>query len=248
MWLNLKKQVIQDIPGVWYSLDKDEYLTHPYEHETYKDPQRRVCTQNQEKLYLFYLLNDIVVTAPTYRTTNIEEVPIEELHRLSTFTLAGLFVKARVLRVIDTTHLELAFFLPFDFVSAYRPAVAQKSISRRAIPYFGDSGFFLRERCCLKGIENPTAGEKGQLALEQLTTFCNGLRNIVYALFYPEGNSRDRPVVLYVDQTREHSINKMILTYDHPEYGKLSKEVLKGQKGPPDSFLVEESYDYDMFF
>ena len=245
-WVNLKQQAIPIIGDAWYHLDESTHYSAPPYDAVYRDPERRICTRSLDNFHLFYLLNDIEVTPPPCLTTDVGQVPAEDLYRLSNFSLEGLFTKVRILKIIDANHLEIAFYVPSNFISKYRPAIITQNrcITRRGIPYFGDHGFFMRERCVLKNIatvqETPILDRelKKQLGLELLATWCNSIGNIAYAEFYREGEFRDRPIVLYNDIERSFSINHELIKHKHPNVGDLF---------PKSDSMPHESYVYEDF-
>lgn len=222
-WFNLKKQPIHINENNWYDLDNSCYCDTLPNEESYHDTERRIFSLDHDNFCLFYIINGIRIMSPRYSTTNVAEIPIENIRRLSNFTLKGLFTKCRVLKVKSSTCLDLAFFLPMSFISEYYCSRGRQ-LCLRGLPHSNDQGFFLRERCYLKDIlsyiETPVRDKKirEQLAIEQLTAICNTLGNIVYAEFYP-----NKEVILYVDQYQTTSINAMLCEYQHPEVGSLVK-------------------------
>lgn len=245
--VNLRRRVIQAIPDTWYHLDEEIHCLEPPNDAIWKDPNYRICSRYQDSFYRFYLVNNIEVTPQLCSTTDVQQVSVEDLYRLTNFSLEGLFTKARVLRIIDARHLEIAFFVPFDLFAKYQPSTQNYGITRRVIPYHSDTGFFMRERCVLKNIGRPSHEEvpvpdkevKAQLGLELLTAWCNTLGNIVYVEFGRQGESRDRPITIYSDVYRSISINQELLAHRHPQVGNLYHEELS----PPESFLYEKYFE-----
>lgn len=246
--LNLKRHVIQPIPETWYHLDEDRHCLEPPSDALFQDAQYRVCSRYQDSFYRFYLVNGIELAPGLCATTDIQNVPVDDLYRLSNFSLEGLFTKARVLKVVDARHVEIAFFVSFDLLSRYHPSTQNYGITRCLIPYHGDTGFFMRERCVLKNITRSSHEEvplhdrevKAQLGLELLTAWCNTIGNIVYVEFGREGESRYRPIMMYSDVYRSISINHELLTHKHPQVGKLYQD---DTSEPPESFLYEKYYE-----
>lgn len=221
-WFNLKKQPIYINENKWYDLDHDCYCDSLPNEESYHDKERRIFSLNHDNFCLFYIINGIRVMTPRYSTTNISEIPTENIHRLSNFTLKGLFTKCRVLKVKSSTCLDLAFFLPMSFLAEYY--CYHGRLCHRGLPHSNDQGVFIRERCKLKYIlsyiDTPVIDRKIRelLAIEQLTAICNSLGNVVYADFHS-----NKEVTLYVDELRSTSINVMLNEYQHPEIGPLVK-------------------------
>lgn len=246
IWLDLRRKAIQIIPDVWYNLDENVHSPNLPSDIIWQDQDCRIYTRYEASFYLFYLLNGIRVSPQALTTTNIEEIPIDEIYRLTNFSLDGFFTKARILKIVDVNHVELAFFVSFDFFSKYQPLITpeSKGITRRLIPNQGGHGFFIRERCILKNILRPVCEEvplldrglKLQLGLELLGAWCNSLGNIVYVEFCREGESCYRPIILYTDIDRNIMINHELATCNHPSVGTLFPRV---ESEAPESFLYE---------
>lgn len=246
--INLKRKVINVIPEMWYHLDDDTYVLEAPHDAIWRDNQHRVCSRYQDSFYRFYLVNGIDLIPPVCTTTDVQQVPIDDLYRLTNFSLEGLFTKVRILNVLDGHRLEVAFFVPHEFLSKYQPSKQNYGIARRAIPYHGDIGFFMRERCILKNLTLPSSEDiplpdkeiKAQLGLELLSAWCNSMGNIAYVEFCREGNSRDRPILMYNDMYQSISINHELLAHKHPQV----REIYRENSSPPESFLYGEQIDF----
>lgn len=229
IWVNLKGEPIQKLANTYYSLDHNKYYTMPPNEEIFVDSEKRISSSCKENFLIFYLLNNIAPPAPKFFTGSIDQIPTEELYRLDTFSLNGLFVKVRILGVIDPITLDLAFFVPADFYSAYRLFADDKKLKviRSTIPFHGDRGFFIREKCRLINIETfiGMPGKdfelKNTIAKEYLTTLCNGNGNKGYAYFHDHTNTNYKPVTIYLDAEQRISVNTLLSSYRHHDIGRV---------------------------
>lgn len=160
-----------------------------------------------------YWGKEITVEYASVASDDIALVPDEHLLRLREFSLRGLYLKARVIDVIDGDTVSLAVYVPFESLSQLH-IERGNARSCAALPFRSNYGFVIRLRCRLYGIdtaEKKTA--KGVAIRERLIKIFLRTDNIIYAQFFDLDKYGRHLVNLFSYLRAKQSINEELLTY-----------------------------------
>jgi endonuclease YncB( thermonuclease family) len=166
-------------------------------------------------------------------TRDIAKIPDEILSKLCSFNLAGLNVKAKVIRVIDGDTFELAFFVPMKFLSERKTRYvgrARKPIEEiYALPYKDSDGFFTMMTVRSNGVdaaEHDTV--EGIWAGRWFEHTFEKLEGIVYMNISIQDKYGRLLADIYEDENMTTNITKMLEGCLCPYTGKSVCEVYGG--------------------
>lgn len=165
------------------------------------------------------------------QTTDIEKIPDDILAKIGNFSLGGLFLKCKVLNIIDGDTLTVSLFVPLMSLSMPRDFKEIKSPIGLVNINGEDQGFFTTITIRTYGYD---AIEKNhplhQEAKSLLTHKMNSLNNIVWAYFIEPSIGKDKwgrhLAVLWEDQKRR----KMLNTFLRDQNNKLVNPYRGGTK------------------
>lgn len=154
----------------------------------------------------------------------IEDIPDDQLNTMSSFTLKGLNVKARVLNVIDGDTIDGAFFIPGSYLCSTQTIKYRwkpKTI-RPALGFPDDRGFFIRINIRANGIDTAEKDtHKGQIAKSILQKIVERLDRYIYLHILKYEKYGRVLADIYEDPDHTILVNKTLLDYDHPVLGKV---------------------------
>lgn len=176
-----------------------------------------------------------VIAAST--TTDVSALTQQQLDSMCTFTFAGLFVKARVDRVIDGDTFEIVFYVPLVLLGRAR-GIGDKGAPRTSmIPTRGyeQTGFFTKVMVRMYGYDAAEKDtEAGKLAKQLMEEKFRSLGGIVWCQFIETNIANDKYgrtlVVMYGDENRTQSVNDYLLSMESKHNIKMVYPYLGGKK------------------
>lgn len=174
---------------------------------------------------------------PAATTTDVAKLPSDLITRMCRFSFAGLFIKGRVVSVIDGDTLDVVIFVPLVQLGAARALGAEGEAFTGAIPTrgFEKVGFFAQVRIRMYGFDaaekDTDAGKYAKHLFEEKLT---SLRGIVWCQFVETtiaNEKYDRVLaVLYEDQKRTKLLNDYLLKREADTGVKMVYPYLGGTK------------------
>lgn len=146
------------------------------------------------------------------KETDVEKMPVELLNKLGSFHLGGLFLKGRVLDVMDGDTLLVSIFVPLISVSKIRQYKEQKSPIGLVGIKNEKQGFFMNSTIRMYGYDaveknHPLGPQATNLLKEKL----NSLKMVVWCYFLEPVVAKDKYgrdiAVLFEDEKGNKMLN-----------------------------------------
>lgn len=184
----------------------------------------------------------IVVAKDRFRpkSTDVRDLPEDEIKNICDFDLRGLQTWARVVNVKDGDTLDLCYFISSDFIEFTRKLSSRSKIAQRnGLVYTGGAstegetpfGYFTVSTCRLNGVDAMEHDTKqGQEAIRLFALELQKTNNIVWCHFIKYEKYGRGLVELYKDSDMKEGINRFYIGKKHPLLGILYEEYGGGAK------------------
>lgn len=153
-------------------------------------------------------------TIPIAQTMDVEKLSDDFINKICRFSFSGLFVKGKVVNIIDGDTLDVVIFVPMGILSAARKSKLNDDLHIAAIPTkgFEKNGFFARIRIRMYGYDAAEKNTKaGKCAKELLEEKISSLKNIVWCQFIETSIATEKYdrvlAVLYEDENKTTILN-----------------------------------------
>ena len=177
---------------------------------------------------------------PATRATDVEQLTSEEVGQLCPFSFAGLFVKCRIVDVVDGDTIHVVIFVPIHELGAARSIGPQGSPRVGMLPQQTtltdrDTGFFALATIRMYGYDaQEKDSTEGKLAKKLLIDKFTSLNNIIWCQFVEitiAQEKYDRILgVLFEDKDRKCPLNDFLLKKEKELNVRLVNPYLGGTK------------------
>lgn len=156
-------------------------------------------------------------------TSDVENLPVDQLERICEFSLQGLRTKVRLLRILDGDTIDLAFFVPLNFLAD----------RRYSLPTSSSQGLFLRMVTRLYGVDaaehDTKKGIVASLFLEKIALRQDGIFWMRVEGFEKFGRLL---AALYLDENEEIALSDLLVSYEDEEVGNVAVPYVGDAKSP----------------
>ena len=195
------------------------------------DPEPNFLVRTMQKLHLIKEPEICKLSEPIH-STDIEKIPKDLIDSLCEFSLFGLFGKCLVTNIVDADTIDIAIYVPIDFLQQLQPRKIGYTVINQcsALSYKQNHGFVTKFRCRLNGLDAIESSQRGGAeATAILTNILAKTKNYVWVECGNLDKYRRLLVTLYSDERRKHCINEELL--NHPEFlpydGKTKNKAFK---------------------
>lgn len=251
-YINLSLKAFESPDEGWYNLHTNRRIKSPKEgYMCLKNPK---VTGKPEIIKEFCLLNrlklseniqKICPTSPkeirNIQFESINDIPKNVYQKLTKFSFNRLFVRGKVHKVIDGDTIDLFCIVPLSMLTQKHLIKKRNGLTKKCNMLYNSNidnnegetslKILIKLRCRLFGIDTADNNkDKKKAGTEYLKSLLDKCENKIYTYFLGKG-ARGRDLVeIFEDPNRQISINKKMLKYEHPIYGKLAYSYFGGTK------------------
>ena len=172
---------------------------------------------------------------PAAKTTDVEQLTKTEIDRLCHFHFGGLFVKCKVVHVVDGDTLHVVTFVPLMELGGARvPLHGREHEPKTSILPHGEyhkTGFFARIIIRTYGYDAIEHDKpEGQLATQLFTEKLNSLNNIIWCQFIDSEKYGRMLATLWTDEKKTYCLNNFLIEEGRRRNIRLAYTYMGGTK------------------
>jgi len=167
--------------------------------------------------------------------TDVESLSDNQINSLCNFTFYGLFVKCKIIKIIDGDTFDIVFFAPIKNFTYLRtkkgyPVIIPNNVVQSST-LSNQFGFFVKIRCRCYGYDSPEIStDDGKIAKDYISKKIISQNYIFWVTIMNEDKYGRHLCIFYYNQNKKESLNTYLFDISKDFGRPLAKTYLGGHK------------------